>query len=89
MRRWTKLSIVASKKTTINVCPLFNIECSDEYAQALHKINAPCHGLMTIWELRTALPSLKNTVDKIMKSNGVYDITCPGCHSCYVEKTNR
>ena len=39
--------------------------------------------------LKTVLPSLKEPVDKLLRSRLVYKITCPHCNVCYVGKTNR
>ena len=64
-------------------------KCSEEYARALHKINAPCTVVMTLRKLKTVLPSLKPSVEKLMKSGVVYNITCPGCSACYVGQTDR
>ena len=58
-------------------------------ARALHKINAPCRIVMTLRKLKTVLPSLKPPVDKMIKSNFVYNISCPRCQSCYVGQTRR
>ena len=64
-------------------------KCTEEYARALHKINAPCRIVMTLRKLKTVLPSLKPPVDKMIKSNVVYNISCPRCQSCYVGQTRR
>ena len=64
-------------------------KCSEEYARALHKINAPVTVVMTLRKLKTVLPSLKPSVEKLMKSGVIYNITCPGCSACYVGQTDR
>ena len=64
-------------------------KCTEEYARSLHKLNAPCRIVMTLRKLKTVLPSLKPPVEKIMRSNVVYKITCPRCQSCYVGQTKR
>ena len=64
-------------------------KCTEDYAQSLHKINAPYRIVMTLRKLKTVLPSLKNPVEKMMKSNVVYKINCPRCQSCYVGQTRR
>ena len=64
-------------------------KCTADYARSLHKINAPCRVVMTLRKLKTVLPSLKPPVERIMKSNVVYNITCPRCQSCYVGQTKR
>ena len=62
---------------------------SEDYARALHKIEAPCNVVMTIRKLKTVLPSIKPSVDKMLKSGVVYQITCPRCSACYVGETTR
>ena len=64
-------------------------KASDELAQKLHQINAPCRVIMTLRKLKTMLPSLKPAVACMMKSNIVYKITCPRCQACYVGATTR
>ena len=39
-------------------------KCTEEYAQALHRIKAPCRVIMTLRKLKTVLPSLKPPVEK-------------------------
>ena len=57
--------------------------------QNLHRINAPCRIVMTLRKLKTVLPSLKPSLEVMMRSNVVYKITCPRCKSCYVGQTSR
>ena len=64
-------------------------KCSEDYARALHKINAPCSIVMTLRKLKTILPSLKPSVEKLMKSGVGYNLTCPRCAACYVGQTDR
>ena len=64
-------------------------KCSEDYARALHKCNAPCMIVMTLRKLKTALPSLKPPVEKFLKSRVVYKFTCSRCAACYVGKTSR
>ena len=45
--------------------------------------------VMTLRKLKTVLPSLKPHVEKMLKSNIVYHITCPCCKALYVGQTNR
>ena len=62
---------------------------TDELAQKLHQINAPCRIVMTLRKLKTMMPSLKPPVTSMMRSNVVYQITCPRCKACYVGATTR
>ena len=64
-------------------------KCTEEYARALHKIEAPCVMIMTLRKLKTVLPSLKPSVEKLLKSGVVYELTCPRCSACYVGQTGR
>jgi len=40
-------------------------------------------------ELKTALPSLKPTVPKMLRSSNVYKIDCPGCDASYIGENLR
>ena len=64
-------------------------KCSEDYARALHKSNAPCSIVMTLRKLKTVLPSLKPPVERLLKSRVVYKFTCSRCAACYVGKTSR
>ena len=44
---------------------------------------------MTFRKLKIVRPSLKPPVDKMIKSNVVYNIYCPRCQSCYVGQTRQ
>ena len=59
-------------------------KCTEDYARALHKCKAPCTIVMTLRKLKTVLPSLKPSVDKMFKSGVVYKIMCSRCKACYV-----
>ena len=60
---------------------------SEDFARSLHKANAPITVVFTLRKLRTALVPLKPSVDKMLKNQVVYKITCPGCNSCYIGET--
>ena len=62
---------------------------TEEYANALRKLEAPCTVVMTTRKLKTLMPSLKPPVEKMLRSNVVYKITCPCCQACYVGQTCR
>ena len=64
-------------------------KCTEDYAHALHKTNAPCTIIMTLRKLKTVLPSLKPPVEKMLKSGLVYCLKCPRCSACYVGETSR
>ena len=52
-------------------------------------MNAPCKIIMTTTKTKSVLPSLKPAVPKMLQSNVVYKIDCPGCNSSYVGQTVR
>lgn len=82
----------AQKKDTREKKPLiiqYRGKCTEDYARALHKINAPCNIVMTLRKLKTVLPSLKPPVEKMLRSGIVYKINCPRCTACYVGQTSR
>ena len=62
---------------------------TEDYARALHKINAPCTIVMTLRKLKTTLPSLKPPIEKGLKSGIVYELQCPRCSASYVGQTGR
>ena len=78
---------IAQKKIMLKIN--YRGKCSEDFARALHKINAPCNVVMTLRKLKTVLPSLKPDMDKMFKSGVVYKITCPSCSACYVGQTSR
>ena len=58
-----------SKKYTMLI--QYRGKCTEDYARALHKIGAPCNVIMTLRKLKTVLPSLKPSVEMMLKSNVV------------------
>ena len=62
---------------------------TEEYLRALKKLNAPCKPILTLRKLKTVLPSLKVTVDKMFKSRVVYKLLCSRCQACYVGQTDQ
>ena len=67
----------------------FRGKCTEDYARALHRANAPCTVVMTLRKLRTVMPSLKPPVEKEIRSGIVYKFTCSRCKACYVGFTRR
>lgn len=55
-------------------------KCTEQYAKALHNLQAPCRLIMTLWKLKTVLPPLKPPVEWSMRSDVIYQIMCPRCH---------
>ena len=62
-------------------------KCTEEYAMALRRLQAPCTVVMTTRKINTLLPSLKPPVEKMLRSNVVYKIECPRCQAFYVGQT--
>ena len=60
---------------------------SDIFAKRLQ--NCGVSTIFTSRKLRTCLPSLKTDFPRYLTSRVVYDISCPGCNSCYVGQTIR
>jgi len=53
-------------------------KCTEDYAKALHKYNAPCmYYCYGIKELKTVLSSLKSPVEKCLRSEVIYKLSCP------------
>ena len=61
---------------------------SDQFAKKLRR-TVEVSTIFTTRKLKTALPSLKSPIPKMLLSNVVYQITCPGCQSSYVGQTTR
>ena len=71
-------------------------KCTESYARDIRRLStssvvtkAPCKIIFTLKKLRTILPSLKEPVEKFLRSRLVYKITCSHCNVCYVGKTSR
>ena len=45
--------------------------------------------MFTMRKMKTALPTLKSKIPKLLQSHVVYEIICPGCKSSYVGQTAR
>ena len=62
---------------------------TEMFESALRQIKAPVKFITTINKTKACLPSLKQSIDKSLKSGLVYKISCPRCPSCYVGQTSR
>ena len=71
---------------------------TEEYAKTLKNIceskespafRIPIKIIMTMRKLKTLMPTLKEKVPKMLKSDVVYQITCPVCKDSYVGQTER
>ena len=82
-------SLSSTKAEKFHLKVQYRGRCTDDYARALHKAQAPCVVVMTLRKLKTVLPSLKEPVEKMLKSGVVYKIVCPSCTACYVGETAR
>ena len=68
---------------------LYRGKPTDMLAKQFKRLNAPCKVIMTTRKLKTCLPSLKPVVPRMLLSNVVYKLTCPGCGASYVGQTVR
>ena len=62
---------------------------TEQFVKQLKGCGAPVQIVLTLRKLKTCLPSLKAPIPKLLKSNVIYQITCPRCQACYVGKTSR
>ena len=62
---------------------------SDKYASDIRKTGVPVRIIFTLRKLKTVTPSLKQPVEKSLRSGLVYKFTCPRCSACYVGATSR
>ena len=62
---------------------------TEKFALSLKKLNAPCKIIMTLKKTKNVTSSLKANVPCVLKSNVVYQITCPQCKLSYVGQTAR
>ena len=71
-------------------------KCSESYARDIRRVctdnvvnSVSCKVIFTLKKLRTVLPSLKEPVERNLRSKLVYKIKCSHCNVCYVGKTRR
>jgi len=64
-------------------------KASEDFARAMHTLEAPCSTVFTMRKLRSVLPSLKPAVEKKLRGSVVYRLTCSRCSACYVGQTDR
>ena len=62
---------------------------SEQFAQSLRKLNAPCRVIMTLCKTKSEVSTLKTPVPHMLQNNLVYQIECPGCTASYVGQTSR
>ena len=62
---------------------------STKFISRLLRIGAPIEPIYTLVKTRHALPSVKPPVNKLYRSNLIYQIECSGCKSKYVGLTTR
>ena len=62
---------------------------TDQFVKQLKSCGAPTQVILSLRKLKTYLPSLKAPIPMLLKSNVVYQVTCPRCETCYVGKTSR
>jgi len=64
-------------------------KASEDFARALHNIDAPCNTVFTMRKMKSVLPSLKPAIDKEWRGSVVYKLNCSRCGACYVGQTDR
>ena len=62
---------------------------TDKFVKTLYDAHAPVVAVITLRKIRTFVSPLKTKVPDEIASRVVYQITCPGCHACYVGQTDR
>ena len=62
-------------------------KCTETWHHDIHKTGLHCKVVFTLRKLKTITPSLKEPVEKSLKSGIVYKISCPRCNSCYIGQT--
>ena len=67
----------------------FRGSTTEQFVKKLKSCGAPVQVILTLRKLRSCLPSLKAPVEKLLKSDVVYKISCSRCKTCYVGKTSR
>ena len=77
------------KMKNLDFCVSYMGKPTDMLAKQFKRLNAPCKVIMTTRKLKTCLSSLKPVVPRVLLSNVVYKLTCPGCRASYVGQTVR
>ena len=54
-------------------------KASEDFARALHSIDAPCNTVFTMRKLKSVLPSLKPEIEKKWRGSVVYKLNCSQC----------
>ena len=62
---------------------------TENLIKQLKRSNAPVQRILTLQKQKTYLPTLKPVVKEQLRRHVVYKLTCPGCQSCYDDKTSR
>ena len=64
-------------------------DISEIFANKLKDSGAPIKAILTLRKTKTAMPSLKSSIEKVMTSNVIYQYQCPKCKFSYVGLTSR
>ena len=59
-------------------------KCSERYASDLSKTGVPIRVVFTLRKIRTVTSSLKEPLEKTLRSGVIYQLTSPRCTACYV-----
>ena len=55
----------------------------------LEKAQAPIVPIIVMRKMKTLLSNTKVPIDKLLSSNIIYELKCPGCIACYIGLTTR
>ena len=77
------------KPSKVSVFLQYRGHQTDLFVKRLRDSGAPLQSILKMRKLKTVLPSLKLSTKEILRSRVVYQLTCPGCNTCYVGQTTR
>ena len=80
---------VEEKKIVKKIYVEYRGRLSDKFEQALKRCHAPCTVTFKLRKTKTCLPSLKQSIEKPLKSWVVYHFKCPRCNASYVGQCGR
>lgn len=62
---------------------------TDHFAQKLRETGAPIKPILTLRKVKSAMPSLKAKIERVIASNIIYEFQCPNSQVSYVGMTSR
>ena len=73
----------------VNLIVRYRCLPTENFIKQMRRSKALIQLFATLQKQKNFLPSLKPTVEQELRNSVVYEITCPGCHACYVRETSR